>query len=76
MATALAGTKNAMIPRPSGIITARIVPESGLVAPAGYEGAIFELFRDGHVPEIDEGETGTVFNSDEFATADDEEDIF
>jgi len=76
MATALAGTKSAMIPRPSGIITARIVPESGLVAPAGYEGAIFELFRDGHVPEIDEGETGTVFNSDEFATADDEEDIF
>ncbi len=76
MATALAGTKNAMIPRPSGIITARIVPESGLVAPAGYEGAIFELFRDGHVPEIDEGETGTVFNSDEFATADEEEDIF
>ncbi|MBT8442894.1 MAG: penicillin-binding protein 1A [Gammaproteobacteria bacterium] len=76
MAAALDGTKDATLTRPSGIITARIVPESGLVAPAGYEGAIFELFRDGHVPEMDEGETGSEFFPGEFATADDEEDIF
>ena len=76
MATALAGTNKAELQRPTGIITARIVPESGLVAPAGYQGAIFELFREGHVPEVDAGDTGTVFIPGEVATADDEEDIF
>ncbi|MFW2405394.1 MAG: penicillin-binding protein 1A [Gammaproteobacteria bacterium] len=76
MATALAGTKDATLARPSGIITARIVPESGLVAPAGYQGAIFELFREGQVPEIDASESGSMFIPGEFATADDEEEIF
>ena len=37
MADALAGTPKALIPRPSGIITARIIPESGLIAPSGYK---------------------------------------
>jgi len=76
METALAGTKDATIDRPPGIITARIVPETGLVAPAGYEGAIFELFREGHVPEVDDGPTGGVFTPGEVATAVDEEEIF
>jgi len=82
MATALAGTKEAMLPRPSGLITARIVPETGLVAPAGYDGAIFELFREGRVPEMDAGNTGSVFEPDEsdpgeyVTTGEDEEDIF
>ncbi len=51
MQVALDGTGDATIPRPPGIITARIVPETGLLAPAGYVGAIFELFREGQVPE-------------------------
>lgn len=77
MASALDGTENGEIARPTGIITARIVPETGLVAPAGYSAAIFELFRDGHVPETDEGETGGVFAPGEVVTAgEEEEDIF
>jgi len=77
MSTALAGTGDATIERPAGIITARIVPETGLVAPAGYAGAIFELFREGHVPEVDEGETGAIFVPGELVTVgEDEEDIF
>jgi len=82
MATALAGTNEAYLPRPSGLITARIVPATGLVAPAGYDGAIFELFREGHVPEMDAGDTGGVFEPGEsdpgeyVTTGEDEEDIF
>ncbi len=77
MKVALAGTANAAIPRPTGIITARIVPESGLIAPAGYDGAIFELFREGHVPEMDQGDAGPNFTpGDRPATSDEQENIF
>jgi penicillin-binding protein 1A len=82
MEIALAGTAEAMLPRPPGIITARIVPETGLVAPADYDGAIFELFREGRVPEMDTGDTGSVFGPGEsdpgefITTGEDEEDIF
>ncbi len=76
MATALTGTGDATIPRPTGIITARIVPDSGLVAPSGYEGAIFELFEEGNVPEVDERDAATVYLPGEIAAAGDEEEIF
>ena len=59
MQEALAESPDALIPRPPSIITARIVPETGLVAPAGYSGAIFELFREGHVPEQQSSATGS-----------------
>jgi len=62
MADALAEAPNAMIPAPSGIITARIVPETGLVAPTGYSGAIFELFREGHVPDQQPDDGGSSIN--------------
>jgi penicillin-binding protein 1A len=52
MQDALAEAPNGLISRPSGIVTVRIVPESGLVAPAGYPGALFELFQDGHIPAL------------------------
>ena len=58
-------------------------PETpSLVAPAGYNGAIFELFRQGHVPEMDAGDSGSVFepgeseSGDFITTGEDEEDIF
>jgi penicillin-binding protein 1A len=59
MKDVLAGTRDATIPRPSGIITARIDPETGLVAPAGYSGAIFELFREGNVPDRQPSDGGS-----------------
>ncbi|HJP37635.1 MAG: penicillin-binding protein 1A [Gammaproteobacteria bacterium] len=77
MQDTLAGTRDATIPRPAGIITARIVPESGLVAPAGYSGARFELFREGHVPERQSGDTDSPINfSSERSNDDNDEDIF
>jgi penicillin-binding protein 1A len=51
MSEALDTTTDGRIPQPEGIVTVRIVPDSGLVAPAGYRDAIFEIFREGHVPE-------------------------
>ena len=77
MADALNDTNDATIKRPTGIITARIVPETGLVAPAGYSGAIFELFREGQVPERqasnDSGGPIDIFNGNDSG---DDEDIF
>ena len=63
MGEALAGTPMALMPRPPGIITVRIVPESGLVAPAGYNGAIFELFRDGNVPTLQTEDSSSEFTA-------------
>jgi len=64
MKDALAQTADAVIPRPSGIITARIIPESGLIAPSGYRGAIFEIFRDGHVPAMQANGSGAPMGAD------------
>lgn len=38
-------------PRPSGLVTARIDPESGLLTSSDNPRAIFELFQEGAVPE-------------------------
>lgn len=64
MQDALAQTPDAFIPRPSGIITARIIPESGLIAPSGYRGAIFEIFREGHVPAMQANESRALIDPD------------
>jgi len=77
MRDTLTGSPDATIPRPPGIITVRIVPETGLVAPTGYSGAIFELFREGHIPDrqpVDSGSSTDISGVD--TGSDDEEDIF
>jgi len=76
MQDALAEARDATIPRPSGIITVRIVPETGLVAPAGYSGAIFELFREGHVPDRQPVDTGSSIDFTGGGISVDDEDIF
>lgn len=77
MQDALAEAPNGLISRPSGIITVRIVPESGLVAPAGYQGAIFELFREGHIPDLHTDDTRQFMNQGDVINAeDDEETLF
>lgn len=77
MQDALAEAPNALIPRPSGIVTVRIVPESGLVAPAGYQGAIFELFREGHIPALHTEDNSQFMNpGDVDNPEDDEETLF
>jgi len=76
MQGALAETQDGMIPRPPGIITVRIVPETGLVAPAGYSGAIFELFREGHVPDRQPSDTSRSIDFTSDGNGMDDEDIF
>jgi penicillin-binding protein 1A len=73
MKEALANSPKALIERPPGIITARIVPESGLIAPAGYDGAIFEIFREGHVPAMKANDSGSRVNSNGFDNLDDDD---
>ncbi|MBA3563885.1 MAG: penicillin-binding protein 1A [Gammaproteobacteria bacterium] len=50
MGEALDGTEAARQPPPRGIVTARILPESGMLASANDKNAIFEIFRAGHLP--------------------------
>ncbi len=76
MQKALAEAPDAYIPRPPGIITARIVPETGLVAPAGYAGAIFEIFREGHVPEQQSTDDGSPIDFGGSGNGVNDEDIF
>ena len=62
MAEALRNAPDATIPRPPGIVSVRIDPRSGKVAPTGYQGAIFEIFEAGHLPPVLNEEPGPVFS--------------
>lgn len=50
MRVALDGMPENTMPRPDGMVTVRIDPETGDRAGAGVKGAIFETFRVDHVP--------------------------
>ncbi|RMF96477.1 MAG: penicillin-binding protein 1A [Gammaproteobacteria bacterium] len=62
MADALRNAPDGTIPRPPGIVTVRIDPRSGKVAPAGYQGAIFEIFEAGHLPPLLREEATPIFS--------------
>jgi penicillin-binding protein 1A len=62
MADALAGTADATIPRPPSVVSARIDPESGLMASGSNGGAIFEVFEAGRVPERQDAAAGPVYS--------------
>ncbi len=66
MGDALKNTPDATIPRPPGIVTVRIVPETGLVAPASYQDAIFEIFREDNVPALQSNDPGSTFAGESF----------
>ena len=51
MRVALEGSKDTSPEVPEGIVTVRIDPKTGLRAPAGMKGAMFEVFREENVPE-------------------------
>ena len=53
MAAALAGRPDSEWPRPDGLITVRIDPDSGELAGADTPGAIFETFRASNLPAAD-----------------------
>lgn len=50
MEFALKGKPENSMKQPPGLVTARIDPNTGLLAPAGMEGAIFEIFRQRYMP--------------------------
>ena len=58
MEQALGGTPDRTIPRPDGVIAARISPETGRLAPAADPGAIFELFRAGDMQLLERSTPG------------------
>ncbi len=51
MRTALADTAEAELEQPEGLITVRIDPRTGLLAPPSQPDAIFEIFRHNHMPQ-------------------------
>ncbi|MFT5451292.1 MAG: penicillin-binding protein 1A, partial [Enterobacterales bacterium] len=76
METALKGLPNNSMKQPSGLVTAKIDPTTGLLAPAGMAGAIFEIFRQRYMPtEFANSSVTDPFN-DEKAENEDEETIF
>ncbi|MEO7387529.1 MAG: PBP1A family penicillin-binding protein [Gammaproteobacteria bacterium] len=52
MADALAGVPDASLPRPAGIVTARISASTGLLALAGTPDATFEIFRESDLADL------------------------
>jgi penicillin-binding protein 1A len=60
---ALAGVPENQMPMPEGIVSVRIDRETGCPARAGQPNAIFEVFREGHVPECELiDDTPSIFN--------------
>jgi len=55
MEEALRGAAEAPLPRPGGIVSARVSPDTGLLAPPGDADAIFELFREQTLPDASRG---------------------
>lgn len=53
MGAALKGLPEATMPQPQGIVTVKIDPKTGLLANPGEADAIFETFREGHLPKPD-----------------------
>ena len=51
MKEALEGVRQREVPPPEGIVTVRIDPETGELAGASHEGAVFESFRTERVPK-------------------------
>jgi penicillin-binding protein 1A len=79
---AFQGVPEHQMPMPEGIISVRIDRETGCPARAGQQNAVFEVFREGHVPDCEAVEdlpdifndsSGTESESDD---EDDEEPLF
>lgn len=71
MGAMLADKKQRPFPQPTGIVTVRIDPETGLLAQPGQSNAIFELFKQEQLPAAADNPTQA---SEEQESNDDEED--
>jgi len=72
MADALDEAPDATIERPASVVTVRIDPESGLIAPAGFRGAMFEIFEEGRLPDRLTEEPPPLFSGVEAPVVDEE----
>ena len=71
---ALEGSPNHQMPMPEGIVTQKINRETGCPARAGETNTMFEIFREGHVPECEDVEgLPEIFNLDDDEGDDEEE---
>lgn len=61
MRVALAGVEENTPITPPGLVRVRISPETGLLTRADDQDAIFEVFRVGHVPELEPEKTVDIF---------------
>jgi len=74
MEQALEGKPENDLKQPAGLVTAKIDPVTGLLAPAGMKGAIFEIFRQRFIPKkFARSETIDPFNGEK---ENDDETIF
>ncbi len=53
MGKALEGRPESHLPRPPGLVTVRINPDTGARAQVGEPNAIFEIFQENNVPQLD-----------------------
>jgi len=56
MQEALRGLPEHSFPQPAEIVSMRIVPETGKIAPANSRGGVFEYFMRDHLPESEPAE--------------------
>lgn len=75
MATAIVGTEEAPLKQPPGIVTVRIEKDTGLLASADANDAIFEIFEAGSEPQSG-GKAGEFGESDVFVDDADDSSIF
>jgi penicillin-binding protein 1A len=61
MAEALRDTPTSLVPKPPGLVTVRISPDTGLLARSDDGSAIFETFRIDQVPDADENATASPY---------------
>lgn len=76
MAEALQGVPERTLPAPPGLVTVKISPESGLLARANDHNAIFEIFLEGQVPEMDRVRPQGIFFEEAGAEESEEESLF
>jgi penicillin-binding protein 1A len=72
MEVALANTPEAPLEQPENIVTVRILPETGKLAPAGSTNAMFEIFRSGNEPGLNNDDDD--FGGDDVFGGDDQGD--
>lgn len=76
MADALHGVPETPLPRPAGIVTARISADTGSLASAGEPGSMFELFRESDLESLEQAGSMATGRGLQAAPAGNENEIF